>query len=80
MKQKLLIVAAIVGLGVTVTAFGQQTVTGDEPTVETFVHNLDSGRYKLVKKKHNQEWYVDKVTGERWRVEIHHAGKGEAGN
>jgi hypothetical protein len=76
-KQKLLIVATIVGLEAAVTAFGQQPVPGDEMTVETFVHNLDSGRYKLVKKKHNQEWYVDKVTGERWRVEVHRAGKGE---
>jgi hypothetical protein len=74
MKQKFLIVAAIVGLGATVTAFGQQTVTVDEPTVETFVRNLNSGRYQLVKKEHNKEWYVDKVTGERWRVEVHRAG------
>jgi hypothetical protein len=79
MKQKLLILAAIVGLGASVTAFGDEvqvthTTTGDEPTVETFVHNLDSGRYQLVKKTHNQEFYVDKMTGERWRVEIHHAG------
>jgi hypothetical protein len=84
MKQTLLILAAIVGLGATVAAFGDnvqviQTTTGDEPTVETFVHNLDSGRYQLVKKKHNQEFYVDKVTGERWRVEIHHAGHVAAG-
>jgi hypothetical protein len=79
MKQKLLILAAIVGLGASVTAFGDevqvtQTTTGDEPTVETFVHNLDSGRYQLVKKTNHQEFYVDKMTGERWRVEIHHAG------
>jgi hypothetical protein len=79
MKQKLLIVAAIVGLGATVTAFGDEvqvteTTTGGEPTVESFVHNLDSGRYQLVKKKHNLEFYVDRQTGERWRVEIHHAG------
>ena len=79
MKQKLLILASIVGLGAAVTAFGDnvvvtQTTTGDEPTVETFVHNLDSGRYRLVKKTHNKEFYVDTVTGERWKVEIHHAG------
>ena len=79
MKQKLLILAAVVGLGSSVAAFGDnvqviQTATGDEPTVETFVHNLDSGRYQLVKKTHNQEFYVDQVTGERWRVKIHHAG------
>jgi hypothetical protein len=80
MKPKLLILAAIVGLGATVTAFGDQVTitetTAGEPTVETFVHNLDSGRYQLVKKTHNQEFYVDKQTGERWRVEIHHAGHG----
>jgi hypothetical protein len=79
MKQKLLILAAIFGLGAAVTAFGDdvqvtQTTTSPEPTVETFVHNLDSGRYQLVKKKHNKEFYVDKQTGERWRVTIHHAG------
>ena len=67
MKQKLLIVAAIVGLGTTVTAFGDEvqvteTTTGGEPTVEIFVHNLDSGRYQLVKKKHNLEFYVDRQT------------------
>lgn len=81
MKQKLLILASIVGLGATVTAFGDevqitQTMTSEQPTVETFVHNLDSGRYQLVKKKHNQEFYVDRQTGERWRVEIHRAGHG----
>ena len=82
MKQKLLILAAIVGLGTTVAAFGDQVqvveTTGDQLTVETFVHNLDSGRYQLVKKKHNQEFYVDRQTGERWRVEIHRAGHGAA--
>jgi hypothetical protein len=66
MKHKLLTAAAIVGLGATVTAFGDnvavtQTTTADEPTVETFVHNLDSGRYKLVKKTHNKEFYVDTI-------------------
>jgi hypothetical protein len=77
MKQKLLILAAIVGLGAAVTAFGDQVqvIESEQPiTVETFVHNLDSGRYQLVKKTHNKEFYVDKQTGERWRVEIHHAG------
>jgi hypothetical protein len=79
MKQKLLIVAAIVGLGATGTAFGDQVqvIESEQPTVETFVHNLDSGRYELVKKTHNKEFYLDKQTGERWRVEIHHAGHGE---
>lgn len=81
MKQKLLILAAVVGLGATITAFGDNVqvvqTTGEQPTVETFVHNLDSGRYQLVKKTHNKEFYVDKQTGERWRVEIHHAGHGE---
>ena len=80
MKQTLLILASIVGLGATVTAFGDEVqvtqTTSEQLTVETFVHNLDSGRYQLVKKKHNQEFYVDKQTGERWRVEIHRAGHG----
>jgi hypothetical protein len=84
MKQKLLILAAIVGMGATITAFGDDVqvvqTTGEQPTVETFVHNLDSGRYQLVKKKHNKEFYVDKQTGERWRVEIHRAGHGQVAN
>jgi hypothetical protein len=83
MKQKLLILAAIVGLGATATAFADQVQVVESQqsiTVETFVHNLDSGRYQLVKKKHNKEFYVDKQTGERWRVEIHRAGHGEVGN
>jgi hypothetical protein len=74
MKQKLLILAAIVGLGATVTAFGDEVqMTVETPTVETFVHNLDSGRYQRVKKEHNKGFYVDKQTGERWRVGIHPA-------
>jgi hypothetical protein len=79
MKQNLLILAAIVGLGASATAFGGQVqvIESEQPTVESFVHNLDSGRYQLVKKTHNKEFYVDKQTGERWRVEIHHAGHGE---
>jgi hypothetical protein len=79
MKQNLLILAAIVGLGASATAFGDQVqvIESEQPTVESFVHNLDSGRYQLVKKTHNKEFYVDKQTGERWRVEIHHAGHGE---
>jgi hypothetical protein len=84
MKQKLLTLAAIVGLGATVTAFGDEVrvvqTTAEQPTVETFVHNLDSGRYQLVKKTHNKEFYVDKQTGERWRVEIHRAGHGAVTN
>jgi hypothetical protein len=48
-----------------------QTVTIEQPTVETFVRNLDSGRYQLVEKKDNKEVYVDKETGERWKVEVH---------
>jgi hypothetical protein len=83
MKQKLLILAAIVGLGATATAFADQVQVVESQqsiTVETFVHNLDSGRYQLVKKKHNKEFYVDKQTGERWRVEIHRAGHGEVAN
>jgi hypothetical protein len=49
------------------------TVEQQQPTVETFVRNLDSGRYQLVEKKHNKEVYLDKETGERWRVEVHRA-------
>jgi hypothetical protein len=70
---------ATISLGATATAFGDQVqiIESEQPTVETFVHNLDSGQYQLVKKTHNKEFYVDKQTGERWRVGIHHAGHGE---
>jgi hypothetical protein len=60
------------------TTFGQtvivQPAKPEETTVETFVHNLDSGVYKLVSKHGNKEYYVDTRTGEKWKVEIHYLG------
>ena len=59
------------------TTFGQTVIVQPKPeetTVETFVHNLDSGVYKLVSKHGNKEYYVDTRTGEKWKVEIHYLG------
>jgi hypothetical protein len=47
-----------------------KTVTIEEPTVETFVRSLDQDRFQLLEKKGIKEVYLDKLTGERWRVEV----------
>jgi hypothetical protein len=49
-----------------------QTVveTSQAPTLDTFVHNLDSTRYQLLEKKENQEVYLDKQTGSKWVVSV----------
>ena len=49
-----------------------QTVveTSQEPTLDTFVHNLDSTRYQLLEKKENEEVYLDKQTGTKWAVRV----------
>jgi CHASE2 domain-containing sensor protein len=47
-----------------------RTVTIEEPTVETFVRSLDQDRFQLLEKKGIKEVYLDKLTGERWRVEV----------
>ncbi|MBV8816341.1 MAG: hypothetical protein JO271_17760 [Verrucomicrobia bacterium] len=63
----------VVALNAPVTAADQsvtQTVTVEQPTVETFVRALDSGRYQLVEKKRNKEVYVDRQTGEHWTVRV----------
>ena len=49
-----------------------QTVveTSQAPTLDTFVHNLDSTRYQLLEKKENEEVYLDKQTGTKWAVSV----------
>ena len=47
-----------------------RTVTIEEPTVETFIRSLDQDRFQLLEKKGIKEVYLDKLTGERWRVEV----------
>jgi hypothetical protein len=44
--------------------------TSQAPTVDTFVHNLDSSRYQLVEKKEEKEVYLDKLTGTKWVLKI----------
>ena len=49
-----------------------QTVieTSQAPTLDTFVHNLDSSRYQLLQKKEDEEIYLDKQTGTKWKVKV----------
>jgi hypothetical protein len=49
-----------------------QTVieTTQAPTLDTFVHNLDSSRYQLLQKKEDEEIYLDKQTGTKWKVKV----------
>jgi hypothetical protein len=49
-----------------------QTVieTNQTPSLDTFVHNLDSSRYQLLEKKENEEVYLDKQTGVKWAVKV----------
>jgi hypothetical protein len=48
-----------------------QTVTEPvAPTVETFIHSLDSSRYRLIEKKEEKEVYLDTLTGKKWRVKV----------
>ena len=47
-----------------------KTVTIEEPTVDTFVRSLDQERFQLIEKKGIKEVYLDKLTGERWKVEV----------
>src|SRR6516165_3632135 len=44
--------------------------TTEVPTLDTFVHNLDSSRYQLIEKKENEEVYLDRQTGEKWRIKV----------
>jgi hypothetical protein len=48
-----------------------QTVTEPAaPTVDTFIHSLDSSRYRLIEKKEEKEVYLDTLTGKKWRVTV----------
>ena len=49
-----------------------QTVieTSEAPTLDTFVHNLDSSRYQLIQKKESEEIYLDRQTGEKWKIKV----------
>jgi len=44
--------------------------TSQAPTLDTFVHNLDSSRYQLIEKKEEKEVYLDKLTGTKWVLKI----------
>ena len=54
-----------------------ESVTEDAeyPTVDTFVRSLDTARFQLIEKKGIKEVYLDKLTGERWRVEVRKVDK-----
>ena len=52
-----------------------KTVTVEEPTVNTFIRSLDQDRFQLLEKKGIKEVYLDKLTGERWRVEVRRVEK-----
>ena len=53
-----------------------RTVTVHEPTVSTFVNALDQpDRFQLIEKKGIKEVYLDKQTGERWKVEVRKISK-----
>ncbi len=49
-----------------------ETVTDDAeyPTVDTFVHSLDTTRFQLVEKKGNKEVYIDRRTGKKWTIKV----------
>jgi hypothetical protein len=65
-QQTVALNAAIVPTGQVIT----KTVTIEEPTINTFVRSLDQDRFQLIEKKGIKEVYLDKQTGERWRVEV----------
>ena len=44
--------------------------TSQAPSLDTFVHNLDSSRYQLIEKKEEKEVYLDKLTGTKWVLKI----------
>jgi len=53
-----------------------KTVTIEQPTVNTFVSALDQpDRYQLIEKKGIKEVYLDKQTGDRWKVEVRKVSK-----
>jgi len=53
-----------------------KTVTIEQPTVDTYVRDLDQpDRFQLIEKKGIKEIYLDKQTGARWRVEVRQVSK-----
>ena len=53
-----------------------KTVTVEQPTVDTYVRDLDQpDRFQLIEKKGIKEVYLDKQTGQRWKVEVRPIGK-----
>ena len=53
-----------------------KTVTVEQPTVDTFVRDLDQPeRFQLIEKKGIKEIYLDKQTGQRWKVEVRPVSK-----
>jgi hypothetical protein len=46
------------------------TEVEEMPTVQTIVRNLSSNRYQLIEKKKSREVYLDRATGEKWRVTV----------
>jgi hypothetical protein len=49
-----------------------ETVTQDHeyPSVDTFVRSLNTARFQLIEKKDNKEVYLDRQTGEKWKVKV----------
>ena len=70
-EQTVALNAPVVPTGGVVT----KTVTIEEPTVDTFVRSLDQDRFQLIEKKGIKEVYLDKLTGERWKVEVRRVSK-----
>jgi hypothetical protein len=61
---------------VALTGVITKTVTVEQPTVDTFVRDLDQpDRFQLIEKKGIKEVYLDKQTGQRWRVEVRQVPK-----
>jgi len=65
-QETVALTAPVVPAGQVVT----RTVTVEQPTVDTFVRSLDQDRFQLIEKKGDKEVYLDKQTGDRWRVEV----------
>jgi hypothetical protein len=70
-QQTVALNAAVVPPGQVIT----RTVTVEQPTIDTFVRSLDQDRFQLIEKKGIKEVYLDKLTGERWRVEVRKVDK-----
>ena len=70
-QQTVALNAAVLPPGQVIT----KTVTIEEPTINTFVRSLDQDRFQLIEKKGIKEVYLDKQTGERWRVEVRRIDK-----